>query len=123
MQMCWMSQANQRTTNVSRLTNKKVEICGLNPEESTNTHRASLQTGFHISFAGKHTLRDLRMLRSCFMLIGSDHLKFACLGTVMPSCAKFDNIRQGCSIPKTNQKVDDLSGTESSSSTSDGNEP
>ena len=103
-----------------RATDKWIEILDSNPKKSRNSIQSTLETGFCIICSGKINMGVLHSVDSCSVLPVIDYPKFACLGTWMRKSVRYDTSCQTCSLKGVQGKGDDSSGTDTSSSTSDG---
>ena len=90
-----------------------------NPKEVRDHARRSLESGYYVSAFRRNATRILHFLGDCHMVPGIDYVRFQFMGHFMPSVSQFDGVCKLCS-KKRSVHIHESSGTETSSSTSQG---
>ena len=97
----------------------RTHVLGDNPKEVRDQARRLLEPGYYVSASGRSATRILHFLGDCYMIPGIDYFRYQYLERVMPSISEFDGLCKLCS-KKGSVRVHESSGTETSSSTSQG---
>ena len=92
---------------------------GDNLKEVREHARRPLEPGYYLSASGRNATRTLLFLGDCYMVPGIDYVRYQFVGALMPSITGFDGVCKLCS-KKGSVQIHESSGTEASSSTSQG---
>ena len=90
-----------------------------NPREVRDHARRSLEPGYYLSASGRNAARIPHFLGDCYMIPGVDCFRYQFVGQLMPSLTEFDGVCKLCS-KKGSVRMHESNGTETSSSTSQG---
>ena len=115
------ARRKQQAWNVER-----TEKLGAEPRGVRRKLRESMDQGFYVAVSSKKQVRTLHLLGACYMIPTMDYNVCTFQGTRMPSRRLFDQVCKWCAKSGQVQQKDGGSsdcGTNTSSSSEDGNEP
>ena len=118
-QLAEMVQDEPRADKRLKSESSRTQVLGDNPKEVRDCARRSLESGYFVSASGRSATRILHFLRDCYMIPRIDYFRYQYLGQLVPSISEFDGVCKLCS-KKGTVRVHESSGTETSSSTSQG---
>ena len=118
-QLAEMAQDEPRADKRLKSESCRTQVLGDNPKEVRDCARRLLEPGYYVSASGRSATRLLHFLGDCYMIPGIDYFRYQYLGQLVPSISEFDGVCKLCS-KKGSVRVHESSGTETSSSTSQG---
>ena len=108
-----------RTDKRFKSESSRTQVLGDNPQEVRDHARRSWEPGYYLSASGRNATWILHFLGDCYMVLAIDYFRCQFMGHFMPLITEFDGVCKLCS-KKGSVHIHESSGTETSSSTSQG---